>query len=97
MEITATSFAEPLQRVFADVLRPDHDLEVTHAAESRYFPEAISFHQRVDDAIERVAYRPLIAAVGWWGRLARRVPNGSVHRYLAFGFAALVLVLVVLA
>ena len=97
MEITATSFAEPLQRVFADVLRPDHDLEVTHAAESRYFPEAISFHQRVDDAIERVVYRPVMASVTWWGHLARRVPNGSVHRYLAFGFAALVLVLVVLA
>ena len=97
MEITATSFSEPLQRVFADVLRPDHDLEVTHAAESRYFPEAISFHQRVDDAIERVVYRPVISAVARWGRVARRVPNGSVHRYLAFGFAALVLVLVVLA
>ncbi|MCL4445524.1 MAG: hydrogenase 4 subunit B [Actinobacteria bacterium] len=97
MEITATSFAEPLQRVFTDVLRPDHDLEVTHATESRYFPEIISFHQRVDDAIERVAYRPVIAAVAWWGRLARRVPNGSVHRYLAFGFTALVLILVFLA
>ena len=97
MEITATSFAEPLQRVFADVLRPDHDLEVTHAAESRYFPEAISFHQRIDDAIERLIYQPVVAAVSWWGRQARRVPNGSVHRYLAFGFAALVIVLVVLS
>jgi hydrogenase-4 component B len=97
MAITATSFAEPLQRVFADVLRPDHDLEVTHAAESRYFCEAISFHQRVDDAVERVVLRPVISAVAWWGRLARRVPNGSVHRYLAFGFAALLVVLVVLA
>lgn len=97
MEITATSFAEPLQRVFVDVLRPDHDLEVTHAAESRYFPAVISFHQRVDDAIERAAYRPVIAAVAAWGRIARRLPNGSVHRYLAFGFAALVLILVVLA
>jgi len=96
MEITATSFAEPLQRVFADVLRPDHDLEVTHASESRYFPEAISFQQRIDDAIERLVYRPVIAAVVSWGRLARRIPNGSVHRYLAFGFAALLLVLVVL-
>ena len=97
MEITATSFAEPLQRVFADVLRPDHDLEVTHAAESRYFPEAISYHHRIDDALERVLYQPVITAVSWWGRQARRVPSGSVHRYLAFGFVALVLVLVVLA
>lgn len=97
MEITATSFAEPLQRVFADVLRPDHDLEVTHAAESRYFPEAISYRRRVDDALERVLYQPVIAAVSWWGRQARRVPTGSVHRYLALGFVTLVLILVVLA
>jgi hypothetical protein len=34
-------------------------------------------------------------ALGWWGRQARRVPNGSVHRYLAFGLAALVVVLLV--
>jgi formate hydrogenlyase subunit 3/multisubunit Na+/H+ antiporter MnhD subunit len=97
MEITATSFAEPLQRVFADVLRPDYDLEVTHTTESRYFPEAISYRHRIDDALERVLYQPVIAAVSWWGRQARRVPSGSVHRYLAFGFVALVLILVVLA
>src|SRR4029077_7366619 len=36
MQYTATSFAEPLQRVFDDVLRPDTDIEVTHLAESRY-------------------------------------------------------------
>ncbi len=97
MEITATSFAEPLQRVFTDVLRPDHDLEVTHVAESRFFPEAITYQHRIDDGLERVLYRPVLDTVGAWGRLARRVPNGSVHRYLAFGFVALVIVLVVLA
>ena len=30
MEYTATSFAEPLQRVFDDVLRPEQDIDVTH-------------------------------------------------------------------
>ena len=97
MEVTATSFAEPLQRVFVDVLRPEHDLEVTHVAESRFFPQAISYQHRIDDGLERVLYRPVIDAVSAWGRLARRVPNGSVHRYLAFGFVALVIILVVLA
>jgi len=97
MEYTATSFAEPLQRVFVDVLRPDQDLEVTHVAESRYFPRAISYQNRIDDGIERSIYRPVIRSVMAWGRLARRVPNGSVHRYLAFGFVALVVILVVLA
>jgi formate hydrogenlyase subunit 3/multisubunit Na+/H+ antiporter MnhD subunit len=36
MQYTAASFAEPVQRVFDDVLRPAHDLDVSHAAESRY-------------------------------------------------------------
>lgn len=97
MEYTATSFAEPLQRVFADVLRPDHDVEVTHAVESRFFRQGVRYHRRVDDAIERSAYRPVIRLVSAWGGLARRVPNGSTNRYLAYGFVALVVVLVVLA
>jgi formate hydrogenlyase subunit 3/multisubunit Na+/H+ antiporter MnhD subunit len=97
MQYTATSFAEPLQRVFDDVLRPDRDLDVSHLAESRYFEQAITYRSRTDDAIERGAYRPLTVLAARWGEVARRAQNGSVHRYLAYGFAALVIVLVVLA
>jgi hypothetical protein len=42
-------------------------------------------------------YRPVIDAVYWWGRRARSLQNGSVHRYLAYGLVALVVILVVLA
>jgi hydrogenase-4 component B len=97
MQYTATSFAEPLQRVFDDVLRPDRDLDVSHAAESRYFVQALRYRSRTDDAIERGAYRPLAVLAARWGEVARRAQNGSVHRYLAYGFAALVIVLVMLA
>jgi len=97
MQYTATSFAEPLQRVFDDVLRPDRDLDVSHLAESRYFEQAITYRSRIDDAVERGAYRPLTAGVQRWGQVARRAQNGSVHRYLGYGFAALVVLLVVLA
>jgi hypothetical protein len=95
MEYTATSFGEPLTRVFEDVLRPSHDLDVSHVAESRYYVEAASFHTSVDDAFERHGYRPTASILRWWGALARQVPNGSVHRYLAFGLVALIVVLVV--
>ena len=97
MEYTATSFAEPLQRVFHDVLRPDRDLGVTHLAESRYSEQAITYHSRIDDAVEHGGYRPVIGLVRRWGEVARRAQNGSVHRYLGYGLAALVLLLVVLA
>jgi hydrogenase-4 component B len=97
MQYTATSFADPLQRVFDDVLRPSSDLEITHLAESRYFTAAVSYRSRVDDAIERDCYRPVIALVRRWGQIARHAQNGSLHRYLGYGLAALVIVLAVLA
>jgi NADH:ubiquinone oxidoreductase subunit 5 (subunit L)/multisubunit Na+/H+ antiporter MnhA subunit len=97
MQYTATSFAEPLQRVFSDVLRPQTDVEVTHVAESRYYEQSLRYRNRVSDALEQHGYRPLINATLSIGRAARRLQNGSVHRYLAFGFVALLVVLVVLA
>ena len=95
MEYTATSFAEPLERVFDDVLRPDRDVDVSHAAESRYFVEAIRYHSETRDAFERHVYEPAIHGVTLWGRFARRFQNGDVLRYLAYAFVALVVLLLV--
>lgn len=95
MEYTATSFAEPLQRVFDDVLRPDTDVEITHHAESRYLVERVSFRRRLGDALEDRVYRPVLAGVRSWSRLVRRAHNGSVHLYLAYGALGLLAVLVV--
>ncbi|TMR89878.1 proton-conducting transporter membrane subunit [Nonomuraea basaltis] len=96
MEYTATSFAEPLQRVFDDVLAPESDVDVTPVKESAYLVEAVQFHARVPDRIEHRVYVPIIAAAGVAGRAARRLATGSVHRYLAYGFYALVGVLIVM-
>jgi hypothetical protein len=97
MEYTATSFGEPLTRVFEDVLSPVRDVDVSHLAESRYYTEAAVIHTTLDDAFERRLYRPADRMLESWGAVARKVPNGSVHRYLAFGLVALIVVLVVLA
>ena len=97
MQYTATSFGEPLQRVFADVLRPQSDVELTHVAESRYYEQSLKYQNQVSDAVEQFGYRPVIDAVLRGGKAARRIQNGSIHRYLAFGFVALLVVLVVLA
>jgi formate hydrogenlyase subunit 3/multisubunit Na+/H+ antiporter MnhD subunit len=94
MQYTATSYAEPLVRVFDDALRPDRDIEVTHATESRYLVERVRFSQRLGDVIEERAYRPVLSWVRWVGRQATRLQNGSVHRYLGYSFAALLAVLV---
>jgi formate hydrogenlyase subunit 3/multisubunit Na+/H+ antiporter MnhD subunit len=94
MEYTATSFAEPLQRVFDDVLTPERDVDVTHAAESAYHVEAISYQQRIPDRIEDRLYRPLLDLVQRIGVVARGLASGSMHRYLAYMLTALIAVLV---
>jgi formate hydrogenlyase subunit 3/multisubunit Na+/H+ antiporter MnhD subunit len=95
MEYTATAFAEPLLRVFDDVLHPDRDVDVSHSAESRYYVEAVRFRQGVRDAVDERAYAPLLRTARRWGLAARHIQNGSIHRYLAYMFVAVVVVLVV--
>lgn len=52
MQYTATSFAEPLVRVFGDTLRPTQQLHVERAKKSRFVVVGASYRQRVGDVIE---------------------------------------------
>ena len=97
MQYTATSYAEPLMRIFDDVLQPAHDVEVTHVAESRYLAERVQYRQAVDDVVEVRAYARLIRAANRLADRARGIQNGSIHRYLAFSFGALLVVLLVVS
>jgi formate hydrogenlyase subunit 3/multisubunit Na+/H+ antiporter MnhD subunit len=97
MAYTATSFAEPLQRVFDDVLAPEQDLNVTPVRESAYLVERVRFERRVPDRIEHRLYEPVLRALAGTGRSARRLASGSVHLYLGYGFVGLVVLLVALA
>ncbi|UXY25364.1 proton-conducting transporter transmembrane domain-containing protein [Streptomyces sp. HUAS TT20] len=96
MAYTATSFAEPLQRVFDDVLAPEQDLNVTPVRESAYLVERVRFQRRVPDRIEHRLYEPVLSALAGTGRAARRLASGSVHLYLGYGFVGLVVLLVAL-
>lgn len=95
MQYTATSFAEPLQRIFDDVLLPDTDIEVTPVAESRYMAASVTYRTRIVDAIEERLYTPVIRLVTVVADVVRRAHTGSVHLYLAYGALGVLTVLVV--
>src|SRR5947209_3361067 len=95
MQYTASSFAEPLQRVFDDVLRPDIDVRVSHLSESRYLIDKVSYRARVLDPIERRVYVPVVRAIAAAADVVRRAHTGSLHAYLAYGSLGLIVVLVV--
>ncbi len=95
MQYTATSFAEPLQRVFDDVLRPDTDVEVTPIEESRYLVAKVAYRARITDAVQDLLYTPVIRLVAGCAQRVRRAHTGSVHLYLAYGALGVLIVLVV--
>jgi formate hydrogenlyase subunit 3/multisubunit Na+/H+ antiporter MnhD subunit len=95
MQYSATSFAEPLQRVFGDVLRPDTDIEVTHHAESQYMADSITYRARIVDAIEDRLHASIIRAVVAIAGLVRRAHTGSIHLYLAYGALGVLIVMAV--
>ncbi|UKY48548.1 proton-conducting transporter membrane subunit [Streptomyces inhibens] len=96
MAYTATSFAEPLQRVFDDVLAPEQDVNVTPVRESAYLVERVRYQRRVPDRLEHRLYEPVLAGLSRVGQEARRLASGSVHLYLGYGFFALVALFVAL-
>ncbi len=93
MEYTATAFAEPLRRVFADLYRPRADVTVEAHPESSYFTRSIRYHSRVRAWFEEVFYQPLFNLVRPLGSSGRFIQSGSVHLYLGYIVAALLVFL----
>jgi hydrogenase-4 component B len=93
MQYTATAFAEPLKRVFAELYRPNEDLNVELHPESKYFIRAISYESEVRPLVERLVYAPSVAIVHRLGGFVRGLQAGSVHLYLAYLCAALIALL----
>jgi hydrogenase-4 component B len=95
MQYTATSYAEPLARIFDDSLRPERDVIVTHSSEARYLVERIQYRQRLSDVFESRLYLPVIAVTDRMTSAARNLQNGKIHFYLAYSFIAFLVVLLV--
>jgi hypothetical protein len=95
MQYTATSYAEPLSRIFDDSLRPERDVIVTHSSEARYLVERIQYRQRLSDVFESRLYLPVIGVIERVGAAAKHLQNGKINFYLAYSFVAFLVVLVV--
>jgi len=95
MEYTATSFAEPLRRVFAELYRPTKELSITFHPDSKYFVQSIEYRSQIMPWFEKALYGPLLQFIGLLARLTRQLQSGSVHIYLFYiSFALLILLLI---
>jgi hypothetical protein len=95
MEYTATAFAEPLRRVFAEIYRPTKELTIDFHQDSKYFVQSIEYRSEVTPWFEKALYEPLLWFIRLLGGLTRRLQSGSVHIYLFYiAFALLILLLI---
>ena len=92
MEYTATAFAEPLRRVFAELYRPTKELTIDFHPDSKYFVQSIEYRSEITPWFEKALYGPLLWFVRLLAELTRRLQSGSVHIYLFYiSFALLIL------
>jgi hydrogenase-4 component B len=94
MEYTATAFAEPLRRVFAELYRPSQDLSIDFHPQSKYFVQSIEYRSEIHPWFERLLYNPMLAGLRRVATRVRWVQAGSVHLYLMYMTVALVVLLV---
>ena len=95
MEYTATAFAEPLRRVFAELYRPSRDLSIDFHPASKYFVQSIEYRSEIHPWFERVLYDPLLHGLRGAATRVRRLQGGSVHLYLVYMTLALLVLLTV--
>jgi hydrogenase-4 component B len=84
MEYTATAFAEPLRRVFAELYRPTRDLSIDFHPASKYFVQSIEYRSEIHPWFERVLYDPLLHVLRGAATWVRRLQGGSLHLYLLY-------------
>jgi hydrogenase-4 component B len=93
MEYTATAFAEPLRRIFAELYRPTKELTIDFHPESKYFVQSIEYRSEITPWFEKYIYDPIL----WFVRLLavgfRKLQSGSMSAYLVYITIALVILL----
>lgn len=95
MEYTATAFAEPLRRVFAELYRPTKELSIDFHQDSKYFVQSIEYRSDVTPWFEKALYEPLLRFIGLLATFIRRLQSGSLHLYLLYVIVALLILLLI--
>lgn len=96
MEYTATAFAEPLRRVFAELYRPTKELSIDFHPDSKYFLESIEYKSDITPLFDRWLYNPLLTFVRLISGQVQRLQSGSLHLYLVY-LAGLLIILLMAA
>ncbi|MDA8440931.1 MAG: hydrogenase 4 subunit B [Peptococcaceae bacterium] len=93
MEYTGTAFAKPLRMIFRQIFLPEREVKTEYTVEP-YFKAEMSYEGKIKPVFEDVLYRPVTRLFVVVANKIRVLQSGSIHLYLLYMFATLVLLLI---
>ena len=91
-EYTATAFSNPIRVWLKNLYRGEQDTQMMYSG-SRFVKESIKFNSHIEPIFERYLYTPIIDLVQTVSRSFKVIQAGSIHIYIAYTFAALIILL----
>ena len=92
-EYTATAFSKPIRKWLGNIYRPHREIHTTYA-NSHFFKTSFKFESHIEEVFEQYLYEPFIELTLAISRSFRVIQTGSIHAYLAYIFAVLVILLI---
>ena len=96
MQYNATSFSQPLRRIFWGVLQPDEHVHIERP-KHKLLTSRVRHAVHVGDPAVKRLYRPLGDSVIGLARRVQHEHQRSIHAYLAWTFATILILLAVFA
>jgi hydrogenase-4 component B len=93
-EYTATAFSKPFRIAFSFFLKPYRKTEKIR--ESFYHIKSFKYGTFTTSVFKDYIYRPILAFTFGSGRLMRRIQPGSIHLYIAYIFATIVTLIILI-
>jgi formate hydrogenlyase subunit 3/multisubunit Na+/H+ antiporter MnhD subunit len=96
MQYNATSFSQPLRRIFGGILQPEEHVHIERH-QHKLLTGKVQYAVHVGDLAVKHLYQPLGKMVLHMARLVQHEHQRGIHAYLAYIFAATLLLLAVFA
>jgi len=96
MQYNATSFAQPIRRIFGYLFSIRERVEQAPHAGHNAFPKKLHYYLSVRDRIWKWLYKPFIEISFWLSRQAGRLQQGHIQTYLIYSFITILALLVFL-
>lgn len=95
MEYTATSFSQPIRKIFKAFFRPRNSIQREFYADSnQYMRKTIRVESTTRSLFEEHLYTPVVSATIFLFDKIRRIQTGKVNSYLLYILITLVLLLI---